>query len=49
MYLKLSKPALKTQANQEPAQESVKNAKFFYANLWKLCERYNSNNLATIK
>ena len=27
------------QANQEPAQESIKNAQYFYTNLFELCEK----------
>lgn len=27
------------QANQEPAQESIKNAQFFFKNIFELCER----------
>ena len=27
------------QANQEPAQESIKNAQFFYKNMFGLCEK----------
>lgn len=26
------------QANKEPANESIKNARIFFSNLWKLCE-----------
>jgi len=27
------------QANQEPAQESIKNAQIFFNNIYKLCEK----------
>jgi len=32
------------QANQEPAQESIKNAQFFYTNIFELCEKINMRN-----
>jgi len=31
------------QANQEPAQESINNAKIFFNNIFKLCERIENN------
>lgn len=32
------------QANQEPAQESIKNAKVFFNNIYRLCERDDKKN-----
>lgn len=30
-----------SQANREPAQESINNAQFFFSNIFKLCEKVN--------